>query len=149
MSRFLRVLLVATLLFSGLSLTDARAQNRMSDKDVEATMKNLTEDAKSFRSAFDSSVGKSTIRKTSREKDAKAQVKSFEDQTQTLLNQFKNSKQANDYLPSVMDTAGQIDMLLRDVQLDSSTTMRWSKVRADLDQLAAAHGLASSSGSLR
>ena len=89
MSRFFRVLLMGTLLLSGLSVTGVRAQSRMSDKDVEATMKNLTEDAKSFRSAFDSSVEKSTIRKTSREKDAKAQVKSFEDQTETLLNQFK------------------------------------------------------------
>jgi hypothetical protein len=145
MSRFLRVLLIGTLLFPGLSVT--RAQNRMSDKDVEATMKTLTEDAKSFRSAFDSSVGKSTIRKTSREKDAKAQVKSFENQTQTLLNQFKKKKQANDYLPSVLDTAGQIDGLLHDVQFDSATTMRWSKVRADLDQIAVAHGLPTSSGS--
>jgi hypothetical protein len=147
MSRFLRVLLIGTLLSSGLSVTGARAQNRMSDKDVEATMKNLSEDAKSFRSAFDSSVGKSTIRKTSREKDAKAQVKSFENQTQTLLNQFKKKKQANDYLPSVLDTANQIDGLLHDVQFDSATTMRWSKVRADLDQISAAHGLSTSSGS--
>jgi hypothetical protein len=147
MSRFLRVLMIGTLLFSGLSVTGVRAQNRMSDKDVEATMKNLTEDAKSFRSAFDSSVGKSTIRKTSREKDAKAQVKSFENQTQTLLNQFKKKKQANDYLPSVLVTANQIDGLLHDVQFDSATTMRWSKVRADLDQISTAHGLPASSGS--
>jgi hypothetical protein len=119
----------------------------MSDKDVEATMKNLTDDAKSFRSAFDFSVGKSTIRKTSREKDAKEQVKNFENQTQTLLNQFKKEKQANDYLPSVMDTAGQITTMLRDVQVDSTTTTRWNKVRADLDQIAAAHGLQTSAGS--
>jgi len=149
MNRFFRVFLIGAMLLPGLPFTGVQAQSRMSDKDVETTIKNLTEDAKSFRSAFDSSVGKSTIRKTSREKDAKAQVKSFEDQTQTLLNQFKKSKQANDYLPSVMDTASQIEGLLKEVQLDSSTTMRWSKVRADLDQLAAAHGLASSSGSLR
>lgn len=147
MSRFLRVLLIGTLLFPGVLVTGVRAQNRMSDKDVEATMKNLSDDAKSFRSAFDSSVGNSTIRKTSREKEAKAQVKGFEDQTQTLLNQFKKEKQANGYLPSVLETAKQIDGLLRDVQLDSATTMRWSKVRADLDQISAAHGLPASSGS--
>ena len=147
MSRFLRVLLVGTLLFSGLSLTGVRAQNRMSDKDVEATMKNLTDDTKSFRSAFDSSIGKSTIRKTSREKDAKAQVKNFEGQTETLLNHFKKKKEANDYLPSVLDTANQIEGLLKEVQFDSSTTMRWNKVRADLDQISTAHGLPTSSGS--
>jgi nitrate/nitrite-specific signal transduction histidine kinase len=135
------------MLLSGLPLASVQAQSRMSDKDVEATMRNLREDAKSFRSAFDSSVEKSTIRKTSREKDAKAQVRSFQDQTETLLNQFKKEKQANDYLPSVMDTASQIDVLLRAVELDSTTTMRWNKVRADLDQIAEAHGLPASSGS--
>jgi hypothetical protein len=119
MSRFFRVLLIGTMLLSGLPLASVQAQSRMSDKDVEATMRNLREDAKSFRSAFDSSVEKSTIRKTSREKDAKAQVRSFQDQTETLLNQFKKEKQANDYLPSVMDTASQIDVLLRAVELES------------------------------
>lgn len=52
----------------------ASAQGRMSDKDAESLMKNLTEDAKRFRSAFSSAVGKSTIRETSQEKDAKALV---------------------------------------------------------------------------
>jgi hypothetical protein len=147
MTRFLRVLLLGTFLFSGLSVTGAVAQNRMSDKDVEATMKNLTEDAKSFRSAFDYSIGKSTIRRTSREQDAKAQVKNFQSQTETLLNHFKKNREANDYLPSVLDTANQIEGLLKEVQFDSSTTMRWNKVRADLDKISTAHGLPASSGS--
>lgn len=149
MNRFFRVLLIGAVLLSGLSFASARAQTRMTDKDVEATMKNLTEDTKTFRSAFDSSVGKSTIRHTSREKDAKTLVKNFQNQTQTLLNEFKKKKQANDYLPSVLDAAGQIDTLLRDVQLDSNTTMRWAKARADLDQIAAAHGMPTNSGSQR
>jgi len=41
----------------------ASAQGRMSDKDVEKVMDNLQEDAKRFRSSFDSAIGKSTIRK--------------------------------------------------------------------------------------
>jgi hypothetical protein len=58
-------------------------------------------------------------------------------------------EEAGDYLPSVMDTAGQIFTFLRDVQLDSATTMRTSKVRADLDQIAAVHGLTTIAGSQR
>jgi hypothetical protein len=143
MNRFFRVLLIGAMLLSGLSIPAVQAQTRMSDKDVESTMKNLTEDTKSFRSAFDSSIGKSTIRHTSREKDGKTLVKNFQNQTVTLLNQFKKKKQANDYLPSVLDTANQIDTLLRDVQLDSNTTMRWAKVQGDLNQIAQAHGLPS------
>jgi hypothetical protein len=55
----------------------AYAQERLSDKDVETQMKNLKEDSKKFRSSFNSAIGKSTVRKTSREKDAKALVERF------------------------------------------------------------------------
>jgi competence protein ComGC len=47
------------------------AQQRLNDKDVEETMKNLNEDAEQFRSQFDSAVSKSTIRNTDQEKQAK------------------------------------------------------------------------------
>jgi len=43
------------------------AQQRLNDKDVEETMKNLNEDAGQFRSQFDSAVSKSTIRNTDQE----------------------------------------------------------------------------------
>ena len=41
----------------------------MSDKDVQALMQNLRDDAKSFKPQFNSAISKSTIRKTSREKE--------------------------------------------------------------------------------
>jgi hypothetical protein len=51
---------------------------RMSDKDVERMMTNLRNDSKRFGDAFNSAVGKSTIRKTQQEKDAKALIKTFQ-----------------------------------------------------------------------
>ena len=73
---------------AAIPLTDA--QSRMNDKDIQSMMKNLQEDAKTFRSVFDSAVAQSTIRKTSQEKDAKALVGRFQKQTGDMLNQFKS-----------------------------------------------------------
>ena len=68
------------------------AQSRVSDKDVEALMNNLRDDAYSFRARFSDAVKHSTIRKTSREKDANNLVEQFENQTQTMLDNFKHKK---------------------------------------------------------
>jgi hypothetical protein len=85
----------------------ALAQQRMSDHDVEKTMGNLKDDAKKFCKTFDSALDKSTIRKTSEEKDAKALSKRFESETSALLESFKSTKKA-DALPEVLNTADQL-----------------------------------------
>jgi hypothetical protein len=112
------------------------AQQRMSDKDVESTMKNLKEDSKRFQSSFNSAISKSTIRKTSQEKDAKALVKSFQNQTQTMLIMFQNKKKADTTLPGVLGTARQIDGILSSVSLGGTTVSDWAKCRAELSILA-------------
>lgn len=85
---------VATLILTrGLLL--ASAQGRMHDKDIEATMKNLREDAKKFRSSFKSAASTSTLRKTNQEKDAKALVQQFEKQTEAMLKQFTSKRKAD------------------------------------------------------
>jgi hypothetical protein len=71
----------------------------MHDKDIQSLMKNLTEDATRFRSSFNAAVAKSTIRKTSQEKDAKALVAQFQKQTEGLLSQFKSTKKADGCRP--------------------------------------------------
>ena len=53
------------------------AQNRVSDKDLENLIRNLRDDAKSFRPVFESALKKSSIRKTSEEKDAKKLAEQF------------------------------------------------------------------------
>jgi hypothetical protein len=50
----------------------AVAQGRLSDKDLQRLMQNLKDDAQPFRQSFANALKKSTIRKTSREKDARA-----------------------------------------------------------------------------
>ena len=55
----------------------AVAQGRLSDKDLQRLMQNLKDDAQPFRQSFANALKKSTIRKTSQEKDARALADTF------------------------------------------------------------------------
>jgi len=114
------------------------ASERMSDKDVERMMTNLRNDAKRFQGSFNQSVGKSTIRKTQQEKDAKTLVKNFVNHTNTMLSQFKNTKQADPTLANVRDSASRIDTLMTDVSLGPTTDNAWTKVKMELSTISGA-----------
>jgi hypothetical protein len=134
----LRLVLTAAFAILGFSL-GVSAQSRLSDKDIEALMNNLKNDAKSFRPQFDSVIHNSIIRKTSREKDAKALALNFENQTKGMSENFKKTKKA-DELPTVLNTSDQIDKLIDELKLNTLTS-RWAKLRAELSQLSAAFGI--------
>ncbi len=126
-----------TVIFLTLLLVQpSSAQQRMSDKDIENTMKNLKEDSKRFQSSFNSAISKSTIRKTSQEKDAKNLVKSFQTQTQTMLDVFQHTKKAETTLPGVLSTGRQIDGILSSVSLGGAAPSDWAKCKAELSILA-------------
>jgi len=112
------------------------AQERLSDKDVEATMKNLKEDSKKFRKTFDSAVEKSTIRKTSQEKEAKGLSQQFEKQTEAMLNQFKDKKKADASLSTVLSTSEQLQKMMETAGISSQVSTDWSRVQTSLDTLA-------------
>jgi hypothetical protein len=127
--------LVSTLLTLAIVAPLASAQGRMNDKDIESLMNNLQKDATAFRSAFNSSVGKSTIRKTSQEKDAKTLVKTFDKQTQSMYKQFKGKKKADAQLAAVQSSADQIDKLLTSTPMGDETTTAWTKVKNEVTML--------------
>lgn len=106
---------------------------RMSDKDVERMMTNLRNDAKRFGDVFNPAIGKSTIRKTQQEKDAKALVKTFQNQTNTMLTQFKANKQAEPALSNARDSAANIEKALGAVPLGPQVGDAWTKVRTELN----------------
>ena len=114
----------------------ANAQSRMSDKDIEHMMKNLKSDSKQFQSLFNSAISKSTIGKTTQEKDAKTLVKNFRNQTEGMLSTFQHQKRADASLPLVLDSAQKIDKVLADVSLNGSVTSQWAKVKSELGTLA-------------
>jgi hypothetical protein len=109
----------------------------MSDRDIENIMKNLKNDSKRFESSFNSAISKSTIRKTTQEKNDKDLVKSFQDQTEKMLNIFQDKRTADTTLPGVLTAAKQIDDIFIDVHLNGSVKSDWSKCKAELAILAA------------
>ena len=127
--------LVATFLAPGM------AQDRLSDKDVQATMKNLKEDAQKFRKTFNSAVSKSTIRKTSQEKDAKALAQRFVKDTEGMLKQFESTKKADTALPVTLSAADQLRKTIDTAGITSQVSADWSRVQASLDKLSAAFNM--------
>jgi hypothetical protein len=119
----------------------AQAQGRINDKDLENLMRNVRDDAKSFRPVFESAIRKSPIRKTSREKDAKNLVARFQKQTDVMLNNFKQHRKGDADLAGVMSSAQQIDRLVSDLRLAPPTSSSWEKIQAELQQVSSAFGL--------
>jgi hypothetical protein len=121
-----------------------RAQERINDKDLETLMRNLHEDAKSFRPVFTSALKKSTIRKTSQEKDAANLANRFEKQTEAMLNRFKATRKADNELSLVRSSADQLRQIVRSMNLGPQTNSRWDKIEAELQQISGAFGIQSS-----
>jgi len=130
--------LLLPLLLLAISVPSMSAQERLSDKDIEHMMNNLKDDAKSFRSTFNKAVSKSTIRKTTPEKDAKKLVESFQNQTEDMLKQFQSSKKADTTLPVVLQSASQIERIKTDVALGPAVDSQWAKIRTELDTISQA-----------
>jgi hypothetical protein len=121
----------------------AKAQSRVSDKDVASLMGNLKDDVKSFRPKFNDAVHKSSIRKTSKEKDAKNLVERLQKETESMQNQFKKTKKADTELRVVMSTASQVDELVSSLQLGHDVNTRWGKIQTELRQIESAFGIQS------
>lgn len=117
------------------------AQSRVSDRDVEALMRNLKDDSKSFRENFDNALKKSAIRRTSQEKDAKGLVASFEKQTDSMLSEFKKTRKGDVAVESTISNAQDIERLIHGLQLDPKTLAEWDKIRTELQHVSAAFGI--------
>jgi hypothetical protein len=136
----LSMMLIVCFLFA-LRPPTARAQKRVSDKDMERMMKNLRYDTKSFRPTFDHAVEKSTIRKTSQAKDAKNLVRTFESQVDGMLTVFKKNRNDGSGVAGAVDSAGQIDSLLRSLSLGPDVMSQWQKIREELHPIAVSYGV--------
>ena len=132
------LILLATVV--GLS-RPAMAQGRLSDKDLQRLMQSLKDDAQPFRQSFDNALKQSTIRKTSKEKDARLLADSFVKQANSALESFKRNQKADPAVTELVHTATQIDPLVYSLQLDSATTSQWEKLRSELHQVAQAYGI--------
>jgi hypothetical protein len=121
-------------------LVPLHGQTRVSDNDLERFIKNLHEDAKSFRPVFENALKKSTIRKTSQEKDAKNTAERFEKQTDAFAENFKKTRKGDTDLPLVVSTAQEIDRIVHDTHLNPEAVSSWRKVKADMGEVTNAFG---------
>jgi hypothetical protein len=119
----------------------AAAQGRLSDKDLQRLLQNLKDDAQPFRQSFANALKTSTIRKTSKEKDARMLADSFAKQANSALETFKRNQKAEPAVTELVHTAAQIDPLVYSLQLDSATTSQWERLRGELHQVALAYGI--------
>lgn len=132
------VLAFLALLVCVISVQPVRAQGRLSDKDLEQRIKNMNDDVKKFRSMFNSAVGKTSIRKTTQAKDAKALVSNFQAQAKQLYDRFKQTKKADPDLQNCLDSSARIDQVLQSTQFDSATVAQWSTIKGQLKDIASA-----------
>lgn len=119
----------------------ATAQNSITEKDLERLMTNMYDDAKKFRSSFNSSISKSTIRKTAQEKQSKTLVEQFIKDIGGMRTEYKRKKVVALTFPKVQAAAVQIDDLLQSVHLDEQTNAGWAKVRSEFQQVSTAFNL--------
>jgi acetate kinase len=119
----------------------ARAQSRLNDKDMARLMQNLSDDAQPFRQSFANALKKSTIRGTSRDKDARRLADTFARQAKQALETFKHKRKAESEVTAMVSTAGQIDALVYSLHVNPTVTAQWEKLRTELHQVAQGFGV--------
>jgi rubrerythrin len=134
MRRVLHLLLLSALAAGSVIAQDR--PERMSDKDVSKLLENIHDDSKKFKNSFNSALGKSTIRRTSREKDAKKLADQFVKQTDVMSRNFKGKRKIDNNIVSVFASARDIDRVVQEASISGAATSDWSKVRSELDELA-------------
>jgi hypothetical protein len=131
-----RFLIILTLFAAS---TFASAQGRVNDSDLHRMLENLRDDAKSFRPPFEAALKKSTIRKTSAEKNAKALGQTFEQQTKAAVDEFKHGHQAGPQISNLFVTAHGLNSVVANLQAPA-TLAQWSKISRELEQISSALG---------
>jgi hypothetical protein len=131
------------ILLAGLlgSSRTAVAQGRLSDPDLQRLLQNLKDDAQPFRKSFANALKKSTIRKTSREKDAVTLADNFAKQANVAFETFKREKRSDEGVTELVNIAAQIDPLVYSLQLNPQTTAQWERLRTELHPIADAFGI--------
>ncbi|HEY8226480.1 MAG TPA: hypothetical protein VIG25_14465 [Pyrinomonadaceae bacterium] len=109
---------------------------RVSDKEVDHILKRIEQQSDRFRSALDSALDKSRLDGTRREDDINAFVKDFYSETKRLRDHFEDHKSTDADVQSVLDRAAAIDDFMRRNRLKKNAPNEWSKLKAELDDLA-------------
>jgi len=117
--------------------TVAGVPYRVSDKEVERTLRQIEQQSDRFRSALDSSLDKSRLNGTREEDDINRFVKEFYERTKTLREHFDHHKSTSADVQAVLDRAASIDSFMRRNPMRKNNAIReWERLRGNLDELA-------------
>ena len=117
--------------------TVAGVPYRVSDKEVERTLRQIEQQSDRFRSALDSSLDKSRLNGTREEDDINRFVKEFYERTKTLREHFDHRKSTSADVQAVLDRAASIDSFMRRNPMRKNNAIReWERLRGNLDELA-------------
>lgn len=138
-TRFFGIVLFVLMTFS--SSAYVRAQSRLNDQDLQRLLQDVKEDSQPFRKTFAEALKKSSIRKTSREKDARELANTFAKQADRSFETFKHRRKAEAEVAALVGTAQKIDMLVYSLRLGAPAQPGWEKLRAELHEVAQAFGV--------
>jgi DNA repair exonuclease SbcCD ATPase subunit len=117
------------------------APYRLSDKEVERILRSIEQQAKRFRSSLDSALDKSRLNGTRREDDVNEFIQQFDDEVKRLRDRFSEHKSVAADVQSVLDRAARIDDFMSRRDLSRKSEDEWSRLRANLDELARAYSV--------
>jgi hypothetical protein len=121
---------------------------RISDREVTRLLDRIKSETDTFRKSLKDALNKSRFDRTRREDDINGYVKDFEAQTKRLDDNFDHHRSSAADVDSVLSRAARIDGFMIRYPLTPRAQGDWARLRADLDQLAAAFNVAWRWGSL-
>jgi len=114
---------------------------RISDKQVQQSLKQLKKDTGKFRKSLDSSLDKSRLDGTNREDNINEFLEDYEKATERLYDRFKDNKSVGADVEAVLDGAARIDQFMRRNSPTGRAERDWAAVRTDLRRLADAYNV--------
>ena len=127
----------------GLGLTTAQAQrpNRISDRQVDNTLRRVEASADRFRASFATAMDRSRWNGTSTEDQLNGYIQNFETATDQLRSRFNSRNAAAADVENVLRQAAFINEFMMRNRLDMAAMNDWTTLRADLDALARAYNV--------
>jgi hypothetical protein len=114
---------------------------RISDRDVARLLDQIKSKTGTFRDSLKKALNQSRLDRTTREDDINAYVKSFEEETKRLDDNFHHHKSTVADVDSVLQRASRIYTFMALHPLDARVQEDWATLRADLDLLANAYNV--------
>jgi hypothetical protein len=134
--------------FLGLSVvslvfqSEARAQQRVNDRQVERIIQSIERRSDTFRRSFDAALDRSRLDGTYTEVSVNEFVQGFENATNDLRSRFNGRTVVANDVDNILNSAAVIDQFMRTNLRQRQVQRDWALLRGDLQRLAGAYNVA-------